>query len=132
MSTLSDWRIAIRQHLGERLGQEVEAGELFDRFGALLPLQLATRTWHRDGRTIGTTPHDLLRWRVFSHHLRVLNVRFDPPFHPNLVWMERTTKVIPLGKTCVECGQVFFGYQRARCCGRACGSKQRWRNPAAV
>jgi hypothetical protein len=74
-----DWREALRAHLAERTGEELVAGDLFDQFGANMPLHDATRPWVSRGKELGTTPHSVMRWAAFSQALRRLNVSFDPP-----------------------------------------------------
>jgi hypothetical protein len=74
-----DWRTALRDYLDGRVGEELVAGDLFDRFGADMPLHDATRPWLRRHEKIGTTPHATIRLFAFGQALRRLGVAFAAP-----------------------------------------------------
>ena len=74
-----NWRTATRLFLTAHAGETFTAGDLYERFGAAMPLCQATRCWLADHDSLGTTPHGVMRWRAFCQALRRLPVRFKPP-----------------------------------------------------
>jgi hypothetical protein len=131
MEGVNDWRPGLRRFLAERIGQELSVGDLFDRFGAGMPLHHATRLWTVRGRELGTTPHELMRWEAFLATLRQLRVRFEPPISGHAP-TGKTTRVIAETIVCSGCGRAFFSYVQTRTCSQTCGASLRWRKAALV
>lgn len=125
MEALNDWRAAIRQHLADRVGQPVNVGELFDRTGALMPLHHATRFWVQHGGQIGAAAHEHMRWCTFSHLLRSMNVRLEPPLRRTPLL--KTTMVIAEAATCPECGTGFWSWVGGHSCSPKCAAVGRVR-----
>jgi Transcription termination factor nusG len=98
-----DWRSALRAFLGERFehehvaGETLRAGDLFDQFGAAMPLHHATRAWVGRGKELGTAPHETMRWAAFSAALRRMDVTFDPP-PSRTAPLTMATRVTPIEK----------------------------------
>jgi hypothetical protein len=122
-ATLDDWRTAPRLFLAERVGEQLRAGGLFDRFGANMPLHHATRVWVGQGGEIGATSPTFMRWRAFSAALRHLNLRFEPAISRRTP-LQKATTVIAQTVICAACGRAFFSHRATRFCSRSCNRRQ--------
>jgi hypothetical protein len=71
------WRARLRRRL--KAGQPCRVGDLFDEFGANMPLHHATRPWIAAGGTLGDASHFEMRWQALVTALGELSLRFDPP-----------------------------------------------------
>jgi hypothetical protein len=121
----AEWRADLRRFLAERVGQDLSAADLFDKFGAEMPLHHATRIFMMRRKGLGITPHEKMRWEAFSATLRVMNVRFEPRLS-HTSRLIRATRVIPQTIACKGCGRPFFSYLDTRTCSRKC-SIRLWR-----
>jgi hypothetical protein len=96
---MPEWRTDLRRYLVDHAGESLTVRDLFDQFGAEMPLHDSTRIWTRRGRALGTTPHEHMRFSAFSQALRRLNVRFDPAVHRSSP-LTAETLVTALAKPC--------------------------------
>jgi hypothetical protein len=131
MEAILNWRAALRAFIAERIGQELIVGDLFDRFGANMPLHHATRMWCAGGnaKITDTTTPAAMRWRAFSQHIRELNTHFEPPLNAKSL-LRPETIVIGETKACPTCGQEFFSRRGVRFCGHICGTRSKARRRA--
>ena len=100
-----EWRTSLRLFLAEHVGEEFSAGELFDRFGANMPLHHATRAWVGQGGKIGAVAREFMCWCAFSGALRGLNLRFEPAISKSAPLQKATTVIAQTSVMDPPCGR---------------------------
>jgi hypothetical protein len=99
-----NWRTSLRLFLAEHVGEQLRAGELFDRFGNM-PLYDATRAWVGQGGKIGAVSREFMCWCAFSGALRGLNLRFEPAISKSAPLQKATTVIAQATVMDPPCGR---------------------------
>ena len=73
------WYHRLGLYLGEHSGKQLRVGDLFDKFGAEIPLEVASRRWVR---THEIDLPSVMRFAVFSRYVHCLSLT-RPAFKRN-------------------------------------------------
>src|SRR5206468_2307005 len=110
----------LNQHIGERL----RLGDLYNRFGPMIPIEQAFRIAVNNKKLPDDTDAGRMRWVTLRHRMSEFDFDYDPPPTHGRA-MSPDAFVIVKGKNCIACGKPFVAVKETLACSKECGSKSR-------